>query len=69
MLLVSAQRGPHAWVIPGGGLERGEATDEAVLREVEEEAGVRADVLELIGEFQVSLQFIRETIICKHTDP
>lgn len=26
---------------------------EAVLREVEEEAGVRANVLELIGEFQV----------------
>ncbi|KAI6230064.1 Nudix hydrolase domain-containing protein [Aphelenchoides fujianensis] len=51
VLLVSAQRGPHSYVIPGGGLELGEQMSEAVIREVEEEAGVRADVVEMIGEF------------------
>lgn len=61
MLLVSAQRGSQ-WIIPGGGIEIGEEMHEAVLREVEEEAGVRADVLEMIGEFQVNIYFIHKQI-------
>lgn len=38
-----------AWTLPGGGLEAGEDPEDAVRREVMEETGYRAEVLELLG--------------------
>lgn len=32
---------PHAWVMPGGGVEIGESLEEAVVREAEEETGFK----------------------------
>jgi 8-oxo-dGTP pyrophosphatase MutT (NUDIX family) len=39
------------WCIPGGGLEAGESVEEACLREVWEETGLRARVTRLIGVY------------------
>jgi 8-oxo-dGTP diphosphatase len=36
--------GAGRWVLPGGGIEFGEAPEEAVVREVEEETGLRATI-------------------------
>jgi ADP-ribose pyrophosphatase YjhB (NUDIX family) len=39
------------WCVPGGGLEAGESVEEACLREVWEETGLRARVTRLIGVY------------------
>ncbi|MBI5295515.1 MAG: NUDIX domain-containing protein [Chloroflexi bacterium] len=39
------------WCIPGGGLEAGESVEEACIREVWEETGLRARVKRLIGVY------------------
>ena len=34
---------PHAWVLPGGHVEPGETLENAVIRELDEETGVKID--------------------------
>jgi 8-oxo-dGTP pyrophosphatase MutT (NUDIX family) len=43
VLLVRHRAGPHAWVLPGGGVEAGESAIHAAAREIHEEAGVQID--------------------------
>lgn len=43
--LIGKHSGYHKWVLPKGLVERGEAEIEAALREVEEEVGVKAEVV------------------------
>ena len=49
-LLVEARRSPGEWVLPKGHIEPGETPEEAAVREVEEEAGVCAEVVARAGE-------------------
>jgi putative (di)nucleoside polyphosphate hydrolase len=46
-----------AWQLPQGGLERGESPERAVWREVEEETGLGAARLELIGHLPEPLAY------------
>ena len=65
ILLVRAKKDPSVWIFPKGHIEPGESAADAALREVEEEAGVVAELIEPVGrpqEFQsgkeqVSVQY------------
>ncbi len=52
-LLVRARRDPTQWIFPKGHVERGETPEEAAVREVREEAGVHARVLEPLDRLVV----------------
>jgi 8-oxo-dGTP pyrophosphatase MutT (NUDIX family) len=49
-LLVEARRSRGEWVLPKGHIEPGETPEAAAVREVQEEAGVRAAVVARAGE-------------------
>jgi 8-oxo-dGTP pyrophosphatase MutT (NUDIX family) len=49
-LLVEARRSRGVWVLPKGHIEAGETPEAAAVREVEEEAGVRAAIVARAGD-------------------
>jgi len=53
VLLVRRGRDPFAgrYALPGGFIEEGESAEECVVREVEEETGLRTEVLDLVGVY------------------
>jgi 8-oxo-dGTP diphosphatase len=53
ILLIKRKNDPYKdkWAIPGGFVEYGERTEEAVLREVKEETGLEAKIGSLVGVY------------------
>ena len=49
-LLVESSTHPGVWVLPKGHIEKGETAEAAAVREIEEEAGVHAEVIARAGE-------------------
>jgi 8-oxo-dGTP diphosphatase len=56
VLLVQRKHAPFqgAWALPGGFVEYGEKTEEAVVREVLEETGLHTKVMSLLGVYSDS---------------
>ena len=54
-LLVAAKNAPHEWVLPKGHIERGERMQETAVREVQEEAGVWARILQPLDAAQYTV--------------
>ena len=50
-VLLTKRRDMPLWVLPGGGIEKGETQEEAVIREVFEETGYRVEVIRRTGEY------------------
>jgi 8-oxo-dGTP pyrophosphatase MutT (NUDIX family) len=48
-LMVTARRTPGEWVFPKGHIDPGETPEDAAVREVREETGVRAEVVDAAG--------------------
>lgn len=51
VLLVQRDQ-PRFWELPGGGMAPGETAVETVVREVQEETGVRVEIVELLGWYE-----------------
>ena len=51
-VLLAQHSGHKGWDFPKGHIEKGEGAKEAAVREVEEETGVKAEVVEKAGETQ-----------------
>ncbi|MFO7320317.1 MAG: NUDIX hydrolase [Chloroflexota bacterium] len=49
-VLIGKDAGYHRWVLPKGLVRKGETFEDAALREVEEEVGVRARIVTRLGE-------------------
>jgi ADP-ribose pyrophosphatase YjhB (NUDIX family) len=50
-VLLCHRRDKDAWILPGGGVERGELPTEAVIREVQEETGLEVTIERLLGVY------------------
>lgn len=61
MLLLRARRKGEGWLVPGGGIQHGEALLECTAREVTEETGVVVDPIGIV--------FIRAWIVPRFAKP
>jgi len=53
-VLLSVRRDLRGWELPGGNLDPGESEEQALLREVYEETGLRVEIQGLVGEYHRS---------------
>ena len=60
-VLLVRRRDVPVWVLPGGGIDRGESPEEAVCREVEEETGYRVSIARKIGRYTPLCRLARVT--------
>lgn len=49
-VLVTQHSGHKGWDFPKGHIEEGESAEQAAIREVEEETGVKAEIIEKVGQ-------------------
>ena len=50
-ILLVKRRDVPIWVVPGGGIEKGETPEEAGIREVEEETGYKIKIIRKVAEY------------------
>lgn len=62
--------GQNAWQFPQGGVDEGESFEEAMYRELHEEAGLLPESVEILGETQKLLRYrLPRHLVRRHTSP
>lgn len=51
LVLIRRANPPAGWALPGGFVDRGEKVEQAALRELREETGLRGELVELLGVY------------------
>lgn len=65
-LLLVKRRDVPAWVLPGGGIEKGETPEKAVMREVLEESGYKVKIIKKCAEYNYkNSKNISHIFLCK----
>lgn len=69
-LLLIKRRDVPVWVFPGGGIDEGETPEQAVLREVWEETGLRVQIVRKIAEYTPINHLAKKTYLfeCRELD-
>lgn len=62
-----AVKGGNVWCLPKGLIDKGEVPEKTALREVEEETGLKARIIEKLGEITYWYYIKEENIKCKKT--
>jgi 8-oxo-dGTP diphosphatase len=60
-VLLIKRRDVPVWVLPGGGIEKGETPEDAAIREVEEETGLKVKICRKIAEYSPLCRLARLT--------
>jgi ADP-ribose pyrophosphatase YjhB (NUDIX family) len=71
-VLLVRQHGHDHWVLPGGGVERGETLREAAIREAREETGCRVEAERLLGMYSTRHQGMTNHVavyVCRPLSP
>ncbi len=62
VLLVRLAYAHKLWTLPGGGVDRGETFDQAAVREVFEETGIKLQEVKKIGSYQSQKEYKNDTV-------
>lgn len=69
VLLIKNSYGSRLWNLPGGGVRKREALEEAAKRELREEVGINSPKLRLLGEYTSDLEGKKDTVYCYICNP